>query len=190
MPTCPARRCTARSVATAREYLRRKFRSRSARSGLQPETRAIRGCVPKKLLVYGAHFAEDLDDARRFGWKIEGATFDWPTLRDNVLAEVTRLSGLYTQTLDESQSRNLRAARRHHWAARRPASASRDGDCRQILIATGARPHDPRIVPVASTASRRTRHFISTRCRGASSSRAAATSRTSSPASSTSSARR
>ena len=51
-------------------------------------TCVIRGCVPKKLLVYGAHFAEDLDDARRFGWQIEGASFDWPTLRDNVLAKL------------------------------------------------------------------------------------------------------
>src|ERR1700741_2795937 len=62
-------------------------------------TGVIRGCVPKKLLVYGAHFAEDLDDAKRFGWQIENARFDWRTLRDNVLAEVSRLSGLYTQTL-------------------------------------------------------------------------------------------
>jgi glutathione reductase (NADPH) len=62
-------------------------------------TCVIRGCVPKKLLVYGSHFAEDLDDAKRYGWKIENATFDWPTLRDNVLAEVSRLSGLYAQTL-------------------------------------------------------------------------------------------
>src|ERR687898_2438450 len=62
-------------------------------------TCVIRGCVPKKLLVYGAHFAEDLDDAKRFGWKIEGATFDWATLRDNVLSEVGRLEDAYTETL-------------------------------------------------------------------------------------------
>jgi glutathione reductase (NADPH) len=63
-------------------------------------TCVIRGCVPKKLLVYGAHFAEDLQDAARFGWKIKGCTFDWPTLRDNVLAEVERLEGIYTDILD------------------------------------------------------------------------------------------
>src|SRR3954468_5881192 len=62
-------------------------------------TCVIRGCVPKKLLVYGAHFAEDLVDARRFGWTVEKATFDWATLRDNVQAEVSRLSGIYTETL-------------------------------------------------------------------------------------------
>ena len=62
-------------------------------------TCVIRGCVPKKLLVYGAHFAEDLADARRFGWNVETPTFDWPTLRDNVLEEVTRIEGVYAQTL-------------------------------------------------------------------------------------------
>ena len=48
-------------------------------------TCVIRGCVPKKLLVYGAHFAEDLKDAQKFGWQLsEKPDFDWPTLRDNV----------------------------------------------------------------------------------------------------------
>src|SRR5215471_14275809 len=58
-------------------------------------TCVIRGCVPKKLLVFGAHFAEDFEDAKRFGWHVEGVKFDWPTLRDNVRAEVSRLSGVY-----------------------------------------------------------------------------------------------
>src|SRR6185369_11466292 len=63
-------------------------------------TCVIRGCVPKKLLVYGAHFAEDLQDAARFGWKVKGGTFDWHILRDNVLAEVERLEGIYADILD------------------------------------------------------------------------------------------
>ena len=62
-------------------------------------TCVIRGCVPKKLLVYGAHFAEDLDDAAMFGWDVPQKRFDWPVLRDNVLAEVGRLEGAYTDTL-------------------------------------------------------------------------------------------
>src|SRR5215210_6006034 len=62
-------------------------------------TCVIRGCVPKKLLVYGAHFAEDLADARRFGWEVPECSFNWQTLRDNVLAEVTRLEGASTETL-------------------------------------------------------------------------------------------
>ena len=49
-------------------------------------TCVIRGCVPKKLLVYGAHFAEDLNDAAMFGWDVPNCEFNWPVLRDNVLA--------------------------------------------------------------------------------------------------------
>ena len=66
-------------------------------------TCVIRGCVPKKLLVYGANFAEDLQDARRFGWDVGPCAFDWPTLRDNVLAEVERLEGIYTDILDRHE---------------------------------------------------------------------------------------
>jgi glutathione reductase (NADPH) len=66
-------------------------------------TCVIRGCVPKKLLVYGSHFAEDMEDARRFGWNTAGATFDWPTLRDNVAFEVDRLEGIYGQTLGNNK---------------------------------------------------------------------------------------
>src|SRR5574338_284411 len=62
-------------------------------------TCVIRGCVPKKLLVYGAHFAEDIDDAAMFGWDVPSKTFHWPVLRDNVLAEVGRLEQAYTETL-------------------------------------------------------------------------------------------
>ncbi len=64
-------------------------------------TCVIRGCVPKKLLVYGAHFAEDLKDAKRFGWQVpDDCEFSWPTLRDNVLEEVDRINGAYTETLE------------------------------------------------------------------------------------------
>lgn len=105
-------------------------------------TCVIRGCVPKKLLVYGAHFAEDLEDARRFGWQLAGAAFDWPTLRDNVLAEVTRLSGLYRQTLETHNVAILEG----HAAVTGPNTVridARDVSAKVILIATGARPQIP-----------------------------------------------
>ncbi|MGB7405284.1 MAG: glutathione-disulfide reductase [Pacificimonas sp.] len=75
-----------------------------ARVGIAEEHRVggtcvIRGCVPKKLLVIGAHFAEDLEDAQRFGWTVEGKTFDWDRLRDNVLSEVDRIEDAYKSTL-------------------------------------------------------------------------------------------
>jgi len=62
-------------------------------------TCVIRGCVPKKLLVYGAEFAQSFADAAGYGWTVDGARFDWPTLRDNVQKEVTRLSGIYNTNL-------------------------------------------------------------------------------------------
>ncbi|MGR6328499.1 glutathione-disulfide reductase [Sphingomonas sp. XXL09] len=66
-------------------------------------TCVIRGCVPKKLLVYGAHFAEDLRDAGQFGWDVpQPCAFDWKRLRDNVLAEVDRINGAYKQTLENN----------------------------------------------------------------------------------------
>lgn len=105
-------------------------------------TCVIRGCVPKKLLVYGAHFAEDLEDARRFGWHVEGAKFDWPTLRDNVLAEVTRLSGLYTQTL-ENHKVTMLTERAVVTGPHSVRVGNRELTAGVILIATGARPHVP-----------------------------------------------
>jgi glutathione reductase (NADPH) len=107
-------------------------------------TCVVRGCVPKKLLVYGAHFAEDLEDARRFGWQLTGASFDWPTLRDNVLTEVTRLSGLYRQTLETHHVDILEGRA----VVNGPNSAEFNGRnlwAKYILIATGARPQIPRI---------------------------------------------
>lgn len=108
-------------------------------------TCVIRGCVPKKLLVYGSHFAEDLADARRFGWNTEGATFDWPTLRDNVAAEVDRLEGLYGQTLGGAK---VEIFRQRAVIAGPNLIRLADGSeisAANILIATGAWPSIPEI---------------------------------------------
>jgi len=109
-------------------------------------TCVIRGCVPKKLLVYGAHFAEDLDDARRFGWQIEGKRFDWATLRDNVAAEVDRLNGLYQNTLDNNRVTTLLGHARildPHTVQITGDGTSQRHTASTILIATGARPFVP-----------------------------------------------
>ncbi len=63
-------------------------------------TCVIRGCVPKKLLVYASEFGQTFRDAKGFGWTVDWARFDWATLRDNVQDEVTRLSGIYRKNLD------------------------------------------------------------------------------------------
>jgi glutathione reductase (NADPH) len=57
------------------------------------------GCVPKKLFVYASGYGETFEDARAYGWQNKGATFDWPTLRDNNAAEITRLNGIYRNLL-------------------------------------------------------------------------------------------
>jgi glutathione reductase (NADPH) len=108
-------------------------------------TCVIRGCVPKKLLVYGAHFAEDLDDAAMFGWDIPKKSFDWPVLRDNVLAEVSRIEGAYTNTLTshEVEILNERAILAGPNSVR--LTSGREISAGKILIATGARPLMPQI---------------------------------------------
>ena len=108
-------------------------------------TCVIRGCVPKKLLVYGAHFAEDLDDAAMFGWDVPTKNFDWAVLRDNVLAEVSRLEGAYTETLTSHkvtifhERATLTGPNKVRLAGGEEVSADK------ILIATGARPVMPKI---------------------------------------------
>jgi glutathione reductase (NADPH) len=105
-------------------------------------TCVIRGCVPKKLLVYGSHFAEDLEDAARFGWTITGKRFDWATLRDNVAAEVDRLNGLYQNTLDNNKVTTLIGHARLIDAHTVEVAGTRH-TAKTILIATGARPFIP-----------------------------------------------
>ena len=107
-------------------------------------TCVIRGCVPKKLLIYGAHFAEDLKDARRFGWNVPDCEFDWATLRDNVLAEVDRLNKTYTSTLD-SHGVEVMLERATVCGPNTVTLASgRRISAGKILIATGAHPAVPR----------------------------------------------
>ncbi|MFN3619673.1 glutathione-disulfide reductase [Sphingorhabdus sp.] len=108
-------------------------------------TCVIRGCVPKKLLVYGSHFAEDLHDAKRFGWNTEGATFDWNVLRDNVAAEVNRLEGLYGQTLGNNKVETFRERAILTGPNSVQLASGREITATNILIATGAWPSVPEI---------------------------------------------
>ncbi|SEM72224.1 NADPH-glutathione reductase [Sphingomonas gellani] len=107
-------------------------------------TCVIRGCVPKKLLVYGAHFAEDLRDAKKFGWNVpEPCDFSWPTLRDNVLAEVDRLNGAYTQTLTSHGVEIINARAEVTGPHSLKLSDGREVTAETILIAVGAHPAVP-----------------------------------------------
>src|SRR5260370_34967991 len=65
-------------------------------------TCVIRGCVPKKLLVYASHIHQEIEDAAGFGWTIPSATFDWPTLIANKDQEIARLEAAYTSNVAKS----------------------------------------------------------------------------------------
>jgi glutathione reductase (NADPH) len=62
-------------------------------------TCVIRGCIPKKLLVYASQFSENVKDAAGYGWNFGDAKFDWPTLIANKDKEIARLEGLYTKNV-------------------------------------------------------------------------------------------
>src|SRR5665213_4282604 len=66
-------------------------------------TCVIRGCVPKKLLVYASRFSEEFEDAAGYGWTVPEPTFHWPTLIANVNRELTRLEAAYTSTLERNK---------------------------------------------------------------------------------------
>ena len=106
-------------------------------------TCVIRGCVPKKLLVYGAHFAEDLKDARQFGWDVPDCKFDWDRLRDNVLNEVTRLEGLYGQTLDSHKVALFKSRATVVGPQKVKLADGQEISAERILIATGGWPFVP-----------------------------------------------
>ena len=106
-------------------------------------TCVIRGCVPKKLLVYGAHFAEDLKDARHFGWDVPDCKFDWDRLRDNVLAEVTRLEGLYGQTLESHKVKLFKTRATIVGPQKVRLADGQEITAERILIATGGWPFVP-----------------------------------------------
>lgn len=100
------------------------------------------GCVPKKILVYGAHYAEDLSQAAGYGWTIDGATFDWQTLIANKDREIQRLNGIYRNLLVDSGVTLLQA----HASIRDAHCVEVEGKrytAAHILIATGGWPHVP-----------------------------------------------
>lgn len=110
-------------------------------------TCVIRGCVPKKLFVYASRFAEDVEDAAGFGWTVPTPSFDWPTLRDAVANEVSRLSGLYRKGLNGAGV-TIREERATVVDAHtvRLASSGETIRARHILVATGGWPaFDPPI---------------------------------------------
>ncbi len=109
-------------------------------------TCVIRGCVPKKLFVYASRFRDEFEDAAGFGWTVDDTHFDWPTLRDNVQREVSRLSGVYVNVLDRAGAEHFqsRAVLEDAHTVRLLAD-DRKLTAKTILIATGSTPFIPHI---------------------------------------------
>jgi glutathione reductase (NADPH) len=104
-------------------------------------TCVIRGCVPKKLLVYASRFSDEFEDAAGFGWTVPEPTFHWPTLIGNVHREVTRLETAYTATLERFKVALVKSRAVLEDAHTVRLASGERVRAETILIATGAWPH-------------------------------------------------
>lgn len=102
------------------------------------------GCVPKKLLVYGAHFAEDFEQAPGFGWTLGESSFDWATLIANKDREINRLNGIYRNLLVNSGVTLIEGHARITGPNEIEVNGQRHS-AKHILIATGGWPQIPEI---------------------------------------------
>ncbi|MEI6558039.1 MAG: glutathione-disulfide reductase [Rhodospirillaceae bacterium] len=123
----------------------RRAASHGARVAIFEDSRVggtcvIRGCVPKKLLMYGAQFRDAFEDARGFGWSADPApAFDWPTLLARKDAEIDRLNAIYLTMLGTAGV-TLVAERARLVDGHTVAAGGRTYTAKTILIATGGRP--------------------------------------------------
>ncbi|MBN8608525.1 MAG: glutathione-disulfide reductase [Caulobacterales bacterium] len=107
-------------------------------------TCVLRGCVPKKFLVYASEYSQAFRDAKGFGWTVDWARFDWPTLRDAVQNEVNRLSGLYIKNLNAANVEIIED--RAMLDGPNSVRLTREGkslSAARILIATGGHTYRP-----------------------------------------------
>ena len=109
-------------------------------------TCVIRGCVPKKLLVYASHIQHEIEDAAGFGWTIPSASFDWPTLIANKDKEIARLEAAYTANVEKSGARIAKTRAVFEDAHTLRLATGEAVTAKYVLIATGGAPnHGPAI---------------------------------------------
>lgn len=110
-------------------------------------TCVIRGCVPKKLMVYASHVRHELDDAAGFGWTIPSATFDWPTLIANKDKEIARLEAAYTFNVEKAGAKVIKARATFEDPHTLRLSTGESVKAKHILIATGGTPNHGQPIP-------------------------------------------
>jgi glutathione reductase (NADPH) len=110
-------------------------------------TCVIRGCVPKKLLVYASHIHHEIEDAAGFGWTIPSATFDWPTLIANKDKEIARLEAAYTCNVEKSGARIVKTRAEFEDAHTLRLLTGEAVKAKYVLIATGGAPNHGLAIP-------------------------------------------
>jgi glutathione reductase (NADPH) len=110
-------------------------------------TCVIRGCVPKKLLVYASHVHSEIEDAAGYGWSIPEATFDWPTLIANKDKEIARLEAAYTSNLEKSHVQIVKARAVFEDQHTLRLSTGETVRAKHVLIATGGAPNHGTAIP-------------------------------------------
>jgi glutathione reductase (NADPH) len=104
-------------------------------------TCVIRGCVPKKLLVYASRFSDDFEDAAGYGWSVAEPEFHWPTLIANKDREIDRLEAAYTATLERHKVQLVKSRAALEDAHTLRLSNGARVRAETILVATGAAPY-------------------------------------------------
>ena len=110
-------------------------------------TCVIRGCVPKKLLVYASHIQQDVEDAAGFGWTIPQATFDWPTLIANKDKEIARLEAAYTANVEKSGAQIVKTRAVFEDPHTLRLGTGEAVKANYVLIATGGAPNHGQAIP-------------------------------------------
>ena len=106
-------------------------------------TCVIRGCVPKKLMVFASGYSEMFDDARAYGWDVNEGPFDWVKFSTRLNAELDRLEGVYRRLLDGSDVEIIDARAKVKDPHTVTLSSGKDVTAKHILVATGGRPVIP-----------------------------------------------
>jgi glutathione reductase (NADPH) len=110
-------------------------------------TCVIRGCVPKKLLVYASHIHQEIEDAAGFGWTILQASFDWPTLIANKDKEIARLERAYTANVEKAGAKVVKTRALLEDAHTLKLGTGQTVRSKYVLIATGGAPNHGAAIP-------------------------------------------
>jgi len=110
-------------------------------------TCVIRGCVPKKFMVYASEFSHHFKTAKGYGWTVPEATFDWPTFLAEKDKEIARLSGIYVRNLQNAGAELVHGKARLIDAHTVEVEGHGRYSADKILVATGGRPWLPRELP-------------------------------------------